>query len=201
MPHLIAPIRNLSLQDCIRQLTEAHDCLVTAASAMLSAAHKTDPKYWGSDFKRLQVALPALRPAILQREAHNFGEIVNQVAGLERLLDGLEWFAIQQPDLHVDSCHPSTSSAVGENDIILSAPGELIRIEVFDIAGGKITNDKLNKPLRTFGLGTSWVPGRLLLFVSASVASRILPRVPNDGYHYSALWEGERTHVLELHHR
>ena len=201
VPHLIAPVHDKSLQDCPEQLREAHACLVTGAIEMLAAVRKTEPRYWGSDFKRSQVTLPPSRPVILQQGSHNFGEIVNQVAGLERLLDGLEWFAAERPAAHVQSCHPSTSSAVGENDVILSDSGELFRVEVFDIAGAKITNDKLNKTLRTFGLATGWVPGHLLLFVSKSVAPRILPRLPNERYYFSLLWEGEWTHILELHHR
>ena len=138
---------------------------------------------------------------MLQQDAHTFGEIVNQVAGLERLLDGLEWFAAEMPQGRVLSCHPSTSSAVGENDITLSASGEVFRIEVFDIAGGKIINDKLNKTLKTFGLESGWVSGRLLIVVSASVAPRITPRTNSVGpFYFTPLHEGERTHILELHH-
>ena len=200
MPHLIAQMRELALEDCIEQLRGAHDYLVTAAIDMLGVARHTDPEYWGSDVKRLRVTLPPSRPVLIQQDTHNFAEIVNQLAGLERMLDGLQWFAPRWPGSRVDRCHPSTSSAPGENDIILSNSTGLFRVEVFDIAGGTVTNDKLNKTLRTFGLEKGWVSGRRLLFVSASVAPKILPRTTNGRYHFAPLMQEVRTHVLELVH-
>jgi hypothetical protein len=201
VPHLIEPLGNIPLNDCIAQLSSAHDCLVGAAKEMLAHANDIEADYWGSDFKRLQVKLPSPRPAVLQQSAHNFGEIVNQVAGLERLLDGLRWFTTQRPNAHVVTCHPSTSSAPGDNDVILSKGTETFRVEVFDIAGTKVTNNKLHTTLQTFGLETGWVSGRLLLFVSASVAPRIGPLTRGLGrFHFESLHQGERTHVLELLH-
>jgi hypothetical protein len=201
MPHLIAPLGGITIDECVAQLSSAHDCLVTAAQEMLAHANEIEADYWGSDFKRLQVRLPSPRPAILQQSTHNFGEVVNQVAGLERLLDGLRWFATERPQAHVVSCHPSTSSAPGDNDVILSQAEEMFRIEVFDIAGSKMTNNKLHTTLQTFGLETGWVSGRLLVFVSASVAPRVAPLTRGLGrFHFASLHQGERTHVLELLH-
>jgi hypothetical protein len=200
MPHLIAPIHDVAIADCVEQLTRAHECLVTAAKETLEQAVEIAPQYWGSEFKKLRVILPESRPPVLQQEDHNLGEVVNQVAGIERLLDGLRWFAASRPTARIESCHPSTSSAPGENDVVLSDIGEVFRIEVFDISGAKITNDKLGQTLRTFGLDTGWVVGRLVLFVSASVAPRISPRTPNGRYYFSPLFEGDRTHILELLH-
>jgi hypothetical protein len=68
VPYLIAPIRDISLKVCIEQLTEAHDCLVRAATEMLAAATAFEPRYWGSDFKRSRVTLPTARLAILQHK-------------------------------------------------------------------------------------------------------------------------------------
>jgi hypothetical protein len=201
VPHLIAPLGDIPLDDCLIRLVAAHDCLVTAAMAMLADGNEIDRECWGSEFKRLKVTLPSSRPAILQQSSHNFVEVVNQVAGLERLIDGLRWFATWRPHAHVISCHPSTSSAPGDNDVIVSEGGETFRIEVFDIAGTKVTNRKLPRTLQAFGLGTSWVAGRLLVFVSASVAPDIGPLTRGAGtYHFMQLYRGDRTHVLELLH-
>jgi hypothetical protein len=127
-------------------------------------------------------------------------EVVNQVASLERILDGLLWFAADRPDAHVEHCHPSTSSAVGENDITVSHEGEVFRIEAFDTVGNQIVNDKLNDTLKIFGRDSGWVSGRLLMFVSSSISRTIGPRQPNARYHFAALFEGERTHVFEVVH-
>jgi hypothetical protein len=201
MPHLIAAIHDVAIEECIATLDKAHRHLRDAAQSFLKTAEGIAPQYWGSDIKRLRVPLPKPRPDLLEQDSHNFIEVVNQLAGMERLLDGLRWFAEDHPAARVLSCHPSTSSARGENDVVVKSAEELFRVEVFDIVGDKIINNKLNKSLASFGFGSAWVPGRLMLFVSASVSARLLPRVPSSiGYHFSPMHLGTRTHVFEVVH-
>jgi len=113
--------------------------------------------------KRMHVGLEAdARPAAVRKDAERFGEVVNIVATLERLVAALGWFE-RHPEfssLRVKECHPSTSSAKGSNDLMLEdATGAVVvRCEVCDVASDSAgSNGKERKDIASLGC-TDGVP-------------------------------------------
>jgi hypothetical protein len=107
--------------------------------------------------KRKHVSLKgADRPAAVCKDAERFGEVVNMVATLERLLAAMGWFE-RQPEfmgMRVKECHPSTSSAKGSNDLLLEdATGAVVvRCEVCDVASDSAgSNGKERKDISSLG--------------------------------------------------
>jgi hypothetical protein len=138
MQHLVTTFTNVSLPDARRELAEAHSFLVACCLNALASVPKTGP-LWGIQMKRMQVDLKIdARPALVCKDTERFGEVVNMVATLERLLAALGWFE-HQPEfqgLRVKECHPSTSSTRGSNDVVLAddAGNVMVRCEVCDVA-------------------------------------------------------------------
>ncbi len=154
MKHLVTTFGNVSLYEARRQLSAAHDYLVSACIKSLASIPVQGP-LWGIHMKRLRVAFGEEdRPAIVRKDSERLGEVINMVATLERLIPVLAWFA-EQPEfreLVVTECHPSTSSKKGSNDLMLQdAQGNVVvRCEVCDVASssaaqnGKETSDLKN---------------------------------------------------------
>jgi len=160
MKHLVTTFADLPLPDARRQLIEAHDFLVARCLDALAAIPKTGP-LWGIQMKRLRVDLQTTgRPAIVCKDAERFGEVVNMVATLERLIAALGWFE-QQPECHglrVKECHPSTSSAKGSNDLMLEDDKGRVamRCEVCDVASSSAgQNGKERKDIESLGCTNS----------------------------------------------
>lgn len=156
MKHLVTTFADLALSDARRQLMEAHDFLVSSCLDALAAIPKSGP-LWGIQMKRMHVKLnTAARPAVVCKDAERFGEVVNMVATLERLVAALGWFE-QQPEfrgLRVKECHPSTSSAKGSNDLMLEdgTGNVLVRCEVCDVASSSAgQNGKERKDILSLG--------------------------------------------------
>ena len=107
--------------------------------------------------KRMYVGLKAdARPGAVCKDAERFGEVVNMVATLERLVAALGWFERHSEfsALRVKECHPSTSSAKGSNDLMLEdATGTVIvRCEVCDVASDSAgSNGKERKDIASLG--------------------------------------------------
>ena len=158
MKHLVTTFAHLPLPDSRRQLVEAHDFLVARCRAMASIPNAGP--LWGIQMKRLRVDLKiAGRPAIVCKDAERFGEVVNMVATLERLIAALEWFGQQSEfgSLRVKECHPSTSSAKGSNDLVLENDmGRVaVRCEVCDVASSTADhNGKERKDIKSLGCTT-----------------------------------------------
>src|SRR4051794_30815947 len=117
MKHLVTTLADLPLPHARRQLVEAHDFLVARCLNALATVPQAG-SLWGVEMKRLRFGLKTdARPEVVCKDAERYGEVVNMVATLERLIAALGWFE-QQPafrDLRVKECHPSTSSAKDSN--------------------------------------------------------------------------------------
>jgi hypothetical protein len=156
MKHLVTTFADLALTDARRQLAEAHDFLVSRCLDALAAIPKTGP-LWGIQMKRMHVELKTTaRPAVVCKDAERFGEVVNMVATLERLIAALGWFE-QEPEfrgLRVKECHPSTSSTKGGNDLMLEDAAGIVavRCEVCDVASASAgQNGKERKDIASLG--------------------------------------------------
>ena len=203
MGHLVKSLpidkaERLTLAQCRILVEEAHDYLARqGASITRDVFEKSNLKTWGSDLKRIRVPLPKKgRPQIIscEGEDHNYVEVINQCATMERLLDALAWAITptsQLSDYTVEYCHPTTSSQTkdgekvsNDNDLVLlSAEGSKARFEVSDVASTKDGNGKEKKDLISLGVlregeGTeqfnvSWPDSRLFLVVSEKFATRV----------------------------
>ena len=191
MAHLVGSFvahggRYKSLESCYGELREAQRYLsVNGAEAFRRAAALGDVERWGMDAKRIKVAFPAgPRPTLIGvgLADHNLGEVVNQCATMERLLDALSW-ARTEPSLNgyvVERCHPTTGSSsrdVDDHDLVLVREDALDRkakFEVSDVVSGKDGNNKEKKDLASLGVlrrgslqpADGWPAGRLFLVVS-----------------------------------
>lgn len=158
--HLVHTLSDISLPEAVRELREAHEFLVHKAEAMFAVMPTAGP-LWGIETKRMYVDLASgPRPAAVRKDRERFGEVVNMVATLERLIPALEWFDRQAiyRDLRVAECHPSTSSAKGGNDLVLSRIGGrvIVRCEVCDVASASAgQNGKEPKDLKSLGCAAS----------------------------------------------
>src|SRR5690606_39152719 len=113
----------------------------------------SNPPRWGTLLKRTRVELTAPEPpAAITKRTERLVEVINMAATLERLMDGLSWFASQPAfaALTVIDCHPSTSSSTIGNDLVLGPEPELVavRCEVTDVASSSAgQNGKERKDL------------------------------------------------------
>lgn len=212
--HMVEPIAGpLPIAQVRAELQAAHDYLAKAgraAVAQLGTAARIER--WGADVKRVKVALDDAPPARVSRRGHhNFVEVVNQCATLERLLGALAWAEIGLPGYVVQSCHPTTSSTTQEHDhdLVLTADAGLppAWFEVSDILSGlaKERND-----LETLGVPSiranaqDWPRARLFLVVSEEMASRVnnpkRPQLHRRGFRYEAREHENdaRTTILEI---
>src|SRR5262245_48780373 len=121
MGHLITVVRHVGIEQALTELSAAHAFVVARAHATVSRVPTADPA-WGAHVKRLEVDLRGPdRPALVQKEREKLAEVVNMLATVERMLSALRWFAKQEGlcNLEVAVCHPTTSSVIGENDLVL----------------------------------------------------------------------------------
>lgn len=144
-------------------LVKAHDFLTVNALPMMEKLAKvSSDQYWGTNIKRLPVEYPECGILLAKGPAtkHNFAEVVNMCATVERLLDVLQWaMASEFADYQVEICHPTTGShplrlknGKFDNDLILVKDGHQgARFEISDIAGDNDGNHKEKRDL--IGLG------------------------------------------------
>lgn len=196
MTHLVRPLHKppavTDLFQATALLQAAHQYLVKRGIAALEElTHDGDLAIWGRRMKRVAVLLDGERPLLVAAAGrHNLGEVINQCATLERLLDALAWTQ-SQPDLRelrVHRCHPTTSSDPDpdDNDLVLAdAAGRIrARFEVSDVSGRADSNGKERKDVISLGVlrGNTEVLGerpagcRRFLVVSADFADHIQHR-------------------------
>ena len=154
MSHLVEPIKEVTLQDCYVRVQKAHNFLVERGKKAVAGLNQKSDKDWGVDCKRVRVDLSAgVPPEDIGKglTEHSLVEIINQCATIERLLDALKWAQTPKSGLSkymVRCCHPTTSSAHKENDLILeSENGKMACFEVSDVASEKDGNNKEKKSL------------------------------------------------------
>lgn len=227
MPHLVAPLgastdgqEPLSLARCHELVREAHAYLTQrGVEAAREAAQLATTDRWGTTSKRVRVRLPlAGRPLLVHAAAddHSLGEVINQCATMERLLDALVWAQGETSGLRdyaVLVCHPTTSSAPRrrgheDNDLILVAQdGRRARFEVSDVIGRSDGNGKEESDLQSLGVladavgaarfAVAWPAARVFLVVAREFAQR-LERRSWPHLRYEARFVGDATAVLEV---
>jgi len=159
MSHLVEPIKEVTLQKCYERVQDAHDFLVEHGKKAVAGLNQKSDKDWGVACKRVHVDLSAGDPPESIGKGlteHSLVEIINQCATIERLLDALKWTQTPKSGLSkymVKCCHPTTSSADNENDLMLeSENGKLACFEVSDVASEKDGNNKEKKSLVALGV-------------------------------------------------
>lgn len=227
MAHLVSSFvahgnRYKSLESCHKDMREAQKYLsVNGAEAFRRAAALGDRERWGMDAKRIKVAFPdGPRPTLISMGLadHNLGEVVNQCATMERLLDALSW-ARTEPSLKgyvVERCHPTTGSSSGDvddHDLVLvkeDAPGLKVKFEVSDVVSGKDGNNKEKKDLTSLGVlrrsslqpADEWPAGRLFLVVSEEFyVSLMRHRLKPPPYRYERAGSVGSTVIVEVRER
>lgn len=224
MGHLVKSVREASIAECYRDVKEAHDYLVQqGAEAIRSpASQAAGSSVWGSEMKRLQVKLPEDgRPILIDvdvmKSEHNLGEVINQCATMERLLDTLVW--VQTPEsglarFSVLCCHPTTSSVqeagkkmLGDNDLVLmDTNNQYARFEIFDSVRDQPNNGKEKESLISLDVWrkgvdqesrTDWPAGRIFLAISQNLAP-FLQRAKRPWLCYTKAGTSGQTCILEL---
>jgi hypothetical protein len=209
MAHLIRSYSSIAYADLAPQLSAAHGFLVARADQALKALTSNSSR-WGTLLKRIRVDLSANGvPEAINKSSERLVEVINMAATLERLMDGLSWFA-KQPAfaaLTVVECHPSTSSSTAGNDLVLGVdPARiLVRCEVTDVASSSAgQNGKERKDLESLGCGAS-VPSdgvRRFVCTSTEFARALTSSIRKwDRCHYRyAVFEVESsdTRLLEV---
>lgn len=125
MNYLINPL-NGPLNDVIVRL---QTCVEFIGPRLLEAIQEIQELRadYGTRGKRITVHLeerpPEQRPDDIGTDKMSVAEVQNQLATVERLLDGLSYFRVLYPAAVVGQCHPTQSSGQGEsgkgNDFIL----------------------------------------------------------------------------------
>src|SRR5215208_1068518 len=137
MGHLIATIRNCTINEALDELTAAHSFIAHRARAAIVNVPDASSA-WGARAKRLDVELGGVdRPRLVEKTTEKFAEVVNTLATAERLIAALRWFSANGDfqTFRVRVCHPSTSSVTGENDLVLVDEHGTVRVrcEVCDV--------------------------------------------------------------------
>jgi len=180
------------LSNAHQMLEQAHDYLVSCVKAN-SPASPVNSRSWAIDEKRLDVQIaPSIggktKPSIIGKSSEKFGELINILATVERLIDAIEWFQQQAnfSNLSVRECHPSTSSTPGSCDLMLEDEYRnlLVLCEVSDIvAGGAKTKERSD--LKNLGVKPKFPspfrPPHLFLCVSPEMA--IVCTAPRRKWH------------------
>ncbi len=166
MPHLISSLSG-SLHECHAALGERHGELVTAARRTLDRFADLESGSFGAAAKRVTVAGAGDQP---------LGEVLNQCATIERLLDAMAWSKSEFPDAVVQVCHPTTSSRKGRTNeldadlLLVSSQGLLIAaFEVSDVASStRDGNRKESRDLGSLGVASGWSGTRHRVFLAVS---------------------------------
>ena len=195
------------IADVQKQLKEAHQFIVEHCKV---PAPDPQSKKWGIEMKRTRVLLPEQnRPILIGKRQEQFFEVVNVLATVERLMDALDWFGTHQEfqNFKVEVCNPSTSSAPGDNDLVLvDSDGQIrVRCEVCDVASSKAgQNGKEKSELKSLGCETSVPTDNIKRFICTSTqfANAIVNAKRKTTYYtYKERFEGasdDDTTILEV---
>ncbi len=179
--HIVQPILSpTSIPTAIEKLSAAHDYLASAARAQSTELGRGDLDDWGSRAKRVVVDIVAPCPELVSAREHNFVEVVNQCATLERLLDALAWANVNLRSYEVRVCHPTTSSGskASHNDLVVAdaSTGAEGHFEVSDVLTGIQKELKDHASLRVFTKGqvaVPWPTARVFLVLSRELGERL----------------------------
>lgn len=188
MPHLIMPFQNITLALCRERLSASHQALTVCAQNALNLALAPKGQGWGGRMKRLNVFIEPdeARRVGLCPGNHNFAEVVNQCATIERLLDAMSWALAQDhmANATVTVCHATTSSGANENDLMLVLADETFaNFEVSDVVGANDSNGKEAKDLASLRRTHGTASTRSFLVTSKELGQRLARRrrLVNDG--------------------
>lgn len=166
VPNLSQPVTMV-----IDDLQYAHDAIAEDTLTYLKQRWSIPVKTFGVDMKAKLVPLPTAHPLVLAKSgSHPFGEIQNQLAHVERLIDALRWATGPgQQATKVLGCHP-TSTSTGRNhshDLCVGTTSAEIVFEVSDSGGNGNNNKKMTNDLARLSNCTCSIPQpRGLLAVS-----------------------------------
>lgn len=136
MSSLVGPLASTPIQKVFSELDAARQTLLTALNQ-----HRFGSAVSACALKRIAVTITP--SGLVSQSSHNYSEVVNQLATLERLVDALGWM-IMNPKFSqslVELCNPTSSSMVWplagiSNDLIVSDPqGGVHLFEVSDTEG------------------------------------------------------------------
>lgn len=156
MPHVVGSLKNVSFDEALMRLRKVHQFIVSRAKSTVNKS-EIDVRHWGTLMKRSTVNLTGVdAPELVGKSEEKLGEVINIAATIERLMDGIEWFA-SQPESQgcsILECHPSTSDEPSGNDLVIIAHDRRIvmRCEVCDVASSSAgSNGKEKKDIRNLG--------------------------------------------------
>ena len=195
MGHLIEPIRSVTATECLSKVVQIRAYLMERGrEAIRELAQVPQSEHWATDCKRvaIRVAEPKPQGVGVSGEHHNLTEVLNQCANVERLIDALGWALSSESGLagfsSVVACHPTTSSAKSENDLILKdSLGNKVCFEISDITSDRDSNGKELADLLSLGVlnknpkdrcNVEWPRARLFLAVSQEFGYRLRRRTP-----------------------
>jgi len=190
-----------TIQNAYKHLEDAHTFLVEHAHPVLGSAARVAPDgQWGTNVKRIPISFPRTDLRLLENDhiEHNFVEVINMCATIERMLDALLWAQQTGFSEHlVWICHPTASSNAearlqGEpdNDLVLISrnnDGMAAHFEVSDVSGNRDGNDKERKDLESLkvllegekgpnALNKDWPNAHMFLVVAAKFGHSICER-------------------------
>jgi hypothetical protein len=193
--HLVRPFHGTSIQ-------RAYTDLNAARNTLLQALNEFNRPYITTACSLKRTLVSITPQGLIALTHHNYSEVVNQLATLERLIDAIAWAGnnIQLQTGWVEVCNPASSSerwpTIGiTNDLILSSGIGIYLFEVSDTEGNH--NRKMTKDIETLNKNQTLLTGfnkaihrclvcsksSALYVVNKSIAKTCLPLgVPNNTY-------------------
>jgi hypothetical protein len=154
MAYLVHPFRDRDLHEAFAQLEDANSILKTSIVEFSKTVRIPDSRQWACDVKRLRVPISgADSRTLLTVHEYDYGEIINQCATLERLMDAMQWAVDHLPDhRHIVSCDP-TQSRKGEADLIIKNSNSIAMFEISDKVGADAFRRKVRTQTNNLGEG------------------------------------------------
>jgi len=188
MAHLIKAIYDTTVPNAVNVLENTHELIVERAIATQNKID-TDSTTWGAQLKRLDVSLPS-GELLVKRPKEKFVEIINILATVERTISALKWLSETYPTSILRECHPSTSDAIGGNDIVLTdiSKNIIVRCEVTDVVSSNASqNGKEKTALKNLECANSVPDDSIFRYIATSAEFADALSSPNrkwDNMHY-----------------
>ena len=199
MAHLVRPVHGVNIQQAFTELNAARNTLLKALNGYNRPTITT-----ACALKRTPVTVTPR--GLVNVTQHNYAEVVNQLATMERLLDALAWLAndIKLRSSTVKVCNPTSSNDKWpeyniSNDLIVSLDSEILLFEVSDTEGNQ--NRKMTKDIEALYashriLAYNYREVHLYLVCTESSARFVVNK--SMGKLYAMLGEPNNTYIAEL---
>jgi hypothetical protein len=209
MPHLVEPFSRVTFDAAVQRLQSIDEYFAECAARTDWMARPEGA--WAIAAKRqpVRLDLPG-RPNGIGKTSEKMGEVVNICATIERLIEGLKWFA-ESPRFRaglVLECHPSTSDTAGGSDLVIGDRHRAVisRAEVSDVVSTtRDSNAKEASDLRRLGCSETILDDAVARFLitSSEFAQYLLRREGHrTGKHYRyeqrAIGNSAQTGLLEV---